>query len=237
MDPVTLTGTTPDFYELDWAIGGVASQSSDQVNGEGVAWLAADGDTDGFYNNGSVTLNGFAEDAAWWEVDLGQTRPIGRVKVWFRTVTADECQALFNACGVRNDDFQIVILDGNGSEVFRRLYPGRPTGSVAYNLPPGVNGRVVRFEAQSPLTSSDGFFSLAELAVIAPYANATINVTEAEATTGKPRARRPRTIMTIPSAWVRPRNLPSSSALRPWGTAPDSSSGVLKVAPEGMETS
>ena len=183
MDPVTLTGTTPDFYELDWAIGGVASQSSDQVNGEGVAWLAADGDTDGFYNNGSVTLNGFAEDAAWWEVDLGQTRPIGRVKVWFRTVTADECQALFNACGVRNDDFQIVILDGNGSEVFRRLYPGRPTGSVAYNLPPGVNGRVVRFEAQSPLTSSDGFFSLAELAVIAPYANATINVTEQPAPT------------------------------------------------------
>ena len=183
MDPVTLTGTTPDFYELDWAIGGVASQSSDQVNGEGVAWLAADGDTDGFYNNGSVTLNGFAEDAAWWEVDLGQTRPIGRVKVWFRTVTADECQAMFNACGVRNDDFQIVILDGNGSEVFRRLYPGRPTGSVAYNLPPGVNGRVVRFEAQSPLTSSDGFFSLAELAVIAPYANATINVTEQPAPT------------------------------------------------------
>jgi hypothetical protein len=65
---------------------------------------------------------------------------------------------------------------------------------------------------------------------------ATITLTEAEASTGKLRARRPRTIMTMSLAWVRPRNLPSSSALRCWGTAAGSSSGVLKVAPEGMET-
>jgi len=64
---------------------------------------------------------------------------------------------------------------------------------------------------------------------------ATITVTEAEATTGKPRASRPRTIITIPSAWVRPRKRPSSSALRSRGRAAGSSSAVLKVAPEGME--
>ena len=85
LDPVTLTGTTPAFYELDWAIGGTATQSSDQASGEGVAWLAADGDTDGFFGNGSVTLNGLAEEG-WWEVDLNETRPIGRIQVWFRTL-------------------------------------------------------------------------------------------------------------------------------------------------------
>lgn len=176
-----LTGTTP-YYEVNWALSGTASQSSTPVDKEGVEYgtadLAIDGDVNGFVSDGSVTINGFAEDEGWWEVDLGSTQPIGRLQVWFRTLTAAECQALFNSCGVRNDDFRLIIFDENHQEIYRRQYVGRPPGTVAYNLPPSVLGRFVRFEAQSPRTTSDGFFSLAEVAVVAPVENATIQITK-----------------------------------------------------------
>ena len=187
-----LTGTTP-FYEVNLALTGVATQSSTPADadlnefgsldwhGSGSANLANDGDIDGFFNNGSVTMNKGPEDDGWLEVDLGTIQSIGRLQVWFRTLTADECQALFNSCGVRNDDFRLLILDGNRKEVFRHQYRGRPPGTVAFNLPPGIKGRHVRFEAQSPRTTSDGYFSLAEVAVIAPYENATIQVTQSPA--------------------------------------------------------
>lgn len=181
---VTLTGTTPR-YEVNLAMSGVAAQSTTPVDTRGqeygTADLANDGDIDGFFSNGSVTINSIPEDEGWWEVDLGASKTIGRLQVWFRTLTADECQALFNACGVRNDDFSLVILDEGRNEVFRRKYQGRPPGTVAYNLPPDTRGQFVRFEAQSPRTTSDGFFSLAEVAVIAPYENATIDITQSPA--------------------------------------------------------
>ena len=188
----TLTGTTP-FYEVNLALSGKATQSSTAPDADGNAFgtpewhgagapdLANDGDIDGFFANGSVTINQGPEDDGWWEVDLGAAQSIGRLQVWFRTLTADECQALFNACGVRNDDFRLIILDASRKEIFRRQYAGRPPGTVAYNLPPGVSGRYVRFEMQSPRTTSDGFFSLAEVAVIAPYENAAIQVTQSPA--------------------------------------------------------
>ena len=175
MTPATFAGNTP-FFELNWAMGGNATQSSTAPGGE--AFRATDGITDGFFSNGSVTLNAAPEDPGWWEVDLLANRPIGRVKVWFRTLTADECQALFNSCLVRNDDFILSILDSNRNVVWSRAYPGRPTLQVAYNLPPGVQGRFVRFESQTPLSTSDGYFSLAEVQVIAPYQNVALNVSK-----------------------------------------------------------
>ncbi len=175
MAPASLSGTTP-FFEVNWAVAGSASQSSTAPGGD--AFRANDGITDGFFSNGSVTLNAGPEDPGWWEVDLGATKPIGRLKVWFRTLTADECQALFNSCLVRNDDFTLAILDASRNVVWSRSYPGRPTLQVAYNLPPGIQGRFVRFESQTPLSTSDGFFSLAELQVIAPYQNVNLNISK-----------------------------------------------------------
>ncbi|MBM3845598.1 MAG: hypothetical protein FJ405_04845, partial [Verrucomicrobia bacterium] len=186
--PATLTGNTP-FFEINWAMSGSSSQSSTGIGGD--AEHAIDGNTDGFFANGSVTLNGSAEDPGWWEVDLGTARPIGRLKVWFRTLTAGECQALFNSCAVRNDDFTLSILDANRNAVWTRTYPGRPPLQVAYNLPPGVSGQYVRFESQTPLTTSDGFFSLAEVQVIAPYENVNLTVsTDLPATTSVTENRR-----------------------------------------------
>jgi len=164
------------FSEVNWALAGTATQSSTGTGGE--PEHAIDGNTDGLFDNGSVTLNAEAEDPGWWEVDLGATKPIGRLKVWFRTLTATECSALFNSCLVRNDDFTLSILDANRQVLWKRTYPGRPPLQVAYNLPAPVQGRFVRFESQTPLTTSDGFFSLAEVQVIAPYDNVGVNVTK-----------------------------------------------------------
>jgi hypothetical protein len=143
-----LNGPVP-FYEINWAMAGTATQSSTVDTGGGEAFRAIDGNTDGFFDDGSVTINAQAEDPGWWEVDLGATKPIGRVNIWFRTLTADECQALFNSCGVRNDDFTIQILDQNRNVLWKRTYPGRPATSVPYNQAAALNGRFVRFESQT----------------------------------------------------------------------------------------
>ncbi|MBL9126442.1 MAG: SUMF1/EgtB/PvdO family nonheme iron enzyme, partial [Verrucomicrobiales bacterium] len=173
--PTTRTGTTP-FFEVNWAQAGTATQSSTGPGGD--ASHANDGNTNQSFASGSVTINGAAEDPGWWEVDLGGSKPIGRLKVWFRVLDAAECSALFNACTVRNDDFTLAILDASRREVWRTTYPGRPPLQVAYNLPPGVAGRYVRFESQTPLSTSDGFFSLAEVQAIAPYENVAVTLTQ-----------------------------------------------------------
>ncbi|MBI4326959.1 MAG: SUMF1/EgtB/PvdO family nonheme iron enzyme [Chloroflexi bacterium] len=172
---VTFTGTTP-FFEVNLAQSGTATQSSTAPGGE--AAHANDGNTNQSWSGGSVTLNETVEDPGWWEVDLGGSKPIGRVKVWFRVLDAGECQALFNSCTVRNDDFTLSILDASRNVVWKITYPGRPPLQVAYNLPSGVAGQYVRFESQTPLTTSDGYFSLAEVQAIAPYENVTLAITK-----------------------------------------------------------
>ncbi len=175
LKPVVLAGKTP-YFEVNWAQAGTATQSSTGVGGD--AAHAIDGNTDPYFPNGSVTLNGAAEDPGWWEVDLAGTRSIGRLKIDFRQLDAAECSALFNSCTVRNDDFTLRILDASRKEVWSKTYPGRPPLRVSYNLPQAISGRYVRFESQSPLTTSDGFFSLAEVQAVAPYENITITLTK-----------------------------------------------------------
>ncbi len=99
------------FTEVNWAPTGTASQSSTGPGGD--ASHANDGNTNQSFSSESVTINEAPEDPGWWEVDLGESKPIGRLKVWFRLLDAGECSALFNPCTVRNDDFTLSILDAN----------------------------------------------------------------------------------------------------------------------------
>src|SRR5438128_944032 len=155
------------FAEVNWALTGTASQSSD-LDGVHVASLAIDGNTDGAWTHGSVTHTGNTDDPPWWEVELGGMKPIGRVQVWFRT---DCCQS-------RNDDFTLSVLDGQRNEVWRRTYPGRPPTTVSYDFAPAIQGEIIRVEGQTPRTTSDGYLALAEVQVIAPYPNIAITVTQ-----------------------------------------------------------
>jgi len=59
------------------------------TNYGGVASRAIDGNTDGNWNNGSVTHTNSTTNA-WWQVDFGQTRSIDKVVIWNRTDNAQD---------------------------------------------------------------------------------------------------------------------------------------------------
>ena len=140
------SGAAP-FAEVNLALTGTATQSSDL--GGGVPERAIDGNTDGNWANNSVSHTTNTDDPAWWEVDLGDTKQIGAVSVWFQT----------DCCHNRDDDFTLFVLDANRAEVFKRQYAGRPPRNVLYNFDQALQGRYVRIEAQNPKTTSDGYLS------------------------------------------------------------------------------
>src|SRR5690606_37846926 len=81
---------------------GEASQKSTASGGE--AERAIDGNTAGDFRLGSVSQSTAMEADPWWEIDLGEQRPISTVRVWKRTdetVTADI------------DGFNLFLLDAN----------------------------------------------------------------------------------------------------------------------------
>jgi hypothetical protein len=64
------------------AQGKSTSQSSTDFSG--ASSRAVDGNTDGVYNNGSISHTGF-ENQPWWQVDLGGTVAIDTIELWNRT--------------------------------------------------------------------------------------------------------------------------------------------------------
>lgn len=169
MVATNLAGTVP-FYEINWARGGVATQSSTGYGG--LPGLAIDGTTYGGFGAGSVTHNQPPEDGGWWEVDLGAEKPIGRISWWWRTDGGTEG---------RQDNFTWRVLDASRNPVFSETYSGRPPApSYPHTFMVPLSGRFVRFEAPVPRIG-DGSFSLAEVEVIMPYEGVSITVTQAPA--------------------------------------------------------
>jgi mono/diheme cytochrome c family protein len=66
---------------------GKAKQSSTAFNG--AARLAIDGNTNGDYHAAGSVTHTDANDDPWWELDLGRTLPVERVRVWNRTDGGD----------------------------------------------------------------------------------------------------------------------------------------------------
>src|SRR5687767_202037 len=95
----SLSSAAAPFAEVNWALTGTASQSSEL--GGGSAERAIDGNRDGHWPNNSVTHTTNLDEMPWWEVDLGEAKPIGAISVWFRT----------DCCFNRSDDFTLVVYD------------------------------------------------------------------------------------------------------------------------------
>jgi len=89
------------------ALGQKVNQSTTAYGGD--AELAVDGNTDGEYNNKSVTHTAPSQNGAWWEVDLGHKVDIDRIRIYNRKGNSD-----------RLDGFTIRILDENRKEVFSK---------------------------------------------------------------------------------------------------------------------
>lgn len=146
------------------AKGAKASQSS-EVGGASAA-RAIDGNTNGDFNNASVTHTN-ADADAWWEVDLGREEAIDSIRIWNRV----------DCCGNRLRDFWVFISPTpfspretvkdilQRSEVWKR--PGvRPNPSIRIKAD-GTRGRYVRIQLAGTHSMEEAYMSLAEVEVFA----------------------------------------------------------------------
>ncbi len=80
------------------AVGGTTTQSSTASGG--LPERAIDGNTNGVYNQNSVTHTS-SESEAWWQLDLGEVKELSAIKVWNRT----------DCCMERLKNFHVLVSD------------------------------------------------------------------------------------------------------------------------------
>ena len=146
----------PESWNL--ALDGTATQSSD-FSSAGQARFAIDGNTDGFWSNGSVSHTDSSPGPAWWEVELPHGSKIEAIHVWNRT----------DCCSDRLTNFRVSILDGFGTPVYSAdafTEGGFPLQRVDFIPPSGTPpGKKVRVELLEPL-GPEPFLQLAEVEVL-----------------------------------------------------------------------
>ena len=111
-----------------------ASQSSTGWGGK--AERAVDGNTDGVWDNGSVSHTG-QQANPWWEVDLGESHPLGVVNVWNRS-SSDNCQG--TPCDQRLHDFWVIASSEHLDATFNPASVGAVDGVHMIKVD-GVGGR------------------------------------------------------------------------------------------------
>jgi hypothetical protein len=151
---------------VNLAQGKTASQSS-TFSPQGSPSAGVDGNTDGNYNNGSVTVTN-SDAQAWWQVDLGSSQAIEDVQLWNRT----------DCCANRLTDFWVLVSD---QPMPASLAAAKAQAGVSsYHFPNQSGnttdvrirrtGRYVRVQ----LTGTN-FLSLAEVQVWAPASASATN--------------------------------------------------------------
>ncbi|HEX5745872.1 MAG TPA: discoidin domain-containing protein [Archangium sp.] len=94
-----------DWSNLALFRGGSAVQSS--TDWGGVASRAADGNLDGVFSRGSMTQT-YRENTPWWQIDLGSSQQVGKVRVWNRS-KSDYCDE--GPCRERLQNFYVFVSD------------------------------------------------------------------------------------------------------------------------------
>ncbi len=144
---------------INVALQGTASQSS--TGWSGVASRAIDGNTDGNYNNGSVTSTAVNTAYQWWIVDLGSVQPISKIDIFNRT----------DCCSNRLDNTWVMLGDAdfnpvatlasfNASKAMAK-WRGQITSSSVqntFNLPSIVYARYILVQK-----ADNNYLSLAEV--------------------------------------------------------------------------
>lgn len=114
------------------ALSGTASQSS--TGAGGVASRAIDGNTDGYWANGSVSFANASSNKAWWEVDLGAEYSIGDINIYGRMDSVHQASL---------SNFTVLIYDASNTRIFYQTFTSYPNPSVTLNLG-GMNVKRVR---------------------------------------------------------------------------------------------
>ena len=154
------------FGNVDLALGGTATQSTTAFGG--VASRAIDGDTDGIFNDGSVSHTDNVA-GSYWQVALPQPAPIGQVVLYNRA----------DSNALRLSNFRVSVLR-NGVEVFGQDYfqgsGSVPLGGVLdVTVPAGIVGDTVKVSLLGANNQLNDYLSLAEVQVFGPPA-ASLNV-------------------------------------------------------------
>ena len=131
---------------VNLALTGAAAQSSTNPSYNKEASLAIDGDINGNYGGGSVTVTN-NEENPWWQVDFGSDKIIGDINVFNRT---DGC------CKAAMSNFTVYVINDSGLEVFSKTFTSYPDPSVTMNAG-NVKGRIVKVQlnATSALTLAE----------------------------------------------------------------------------------
>ncbi|UXX79804.1 discoidin domain-containing protein [Reichenbachiella carrageenanivorans] len=135
-----------EIVESNLALSGTATQSSTAY--AGAASRAIDNDTNGVWEDGSVTHTS-PEANPWWEVDLGSEYSIGDINIFGRT---DEC------CAGRLSDYTLSVIDGNGVTTYTENFTTYPEATT--NAGDAI-GQVIRIQSNT----TDVALSLAEVQV------------------------------------------------------------------------
>jgi subtilisin family serine protease len=152
-----------------------ATQSSTGYGGE--ASRAVDGNTDGNFNDASVTHTN--DDAqAWWQVDLGEVESIGSVQVFNRTDAAPErlsdFYVLVSDTPFASTDLAVTLAQSGVSAYRVSGQAGTPT-----EVPVGRSGRYVRVQL-----AGSNYLSLAEVRVFGPDGGAAMASAASATSTG-----------------------------------------------------
>lgn len=153
---------------VNLALTGAASQSSTASGG--AASRAIDGNTDGVYNNNSVTHTSNVLPTEFWDLDLNQTEPIAQVVFNNRT---DCCSSRISNVYllVANTPFPINASDLNGSLANADFIYQFATNEAAatITIPVRTIGRYIRLQKSG--ANIDNTLSIAELQVYAQAAS------------------------------------------------------------------
>jgi chitodextrinase len=157
----TLLGTVSqaEAQGANLALNQPTTQSS--VDFGGAPALAVDGNTDGTYQNGSVTHT-LVEQDAWWQVDLGASQSVGTVNLFNRTDCCADRLANFyvfvSATDLTGRSLTDIVSDAS---VARNHFTATVGASTAISI--SATGRFVRVQKVG-----SGVLSLAEVQVLAP---------------------------------------------------------------------
>ena len=127
---------------VNHALLGRSTQSS-TAEGAGAA-RGMDGNENGDFDGGSVTLTG-TEDDPWWELDLLDDVSVEEIVVWNRTD---------RGLGTRLAGFKVRALDASREKVWERSVSTPPAPFVFLRLP---SAQEVRLENASAAFGAEGF--------------------------------------------------------------------------------
>ena len=121
---------------------GTATQSTTDF--EGPARLAIDNNTDGNFQNKSVTHTAISKDP-WWELELRTAAPVEKIAIWNR---------IGNGIHTRLANFTIQVLDADRKELWATTVADAPNPSAEFSP---ANYRDIRFIAAAADFQQPGF--------------------------------------------------------------------------------